>query len=239
MPIKWITLLLVLLPSFGFCQDSIFVPIEPGSPVPESGIHKDGTGTVPVPNSVSVLESGAQGDAMERYVVLQAGLDNVVYAFDEQAAHVKKHTQAFEVSELKKRESRFLNPDQPPQRMTFTEQARYDLLIREPTLCSRLDEAIRQYVSANSLTLDTVVQQLKQQTETMDDAAKQAFAQRLQTALAAARPHKARVESILYQCLYKNKNDLGMPRDYSVEKSMRNWFMIQQPLIDAWIGNVD
>ena len=30
-----------------------------------------------------------------------------------------------------------------------------------------------------------------------------------------------------------------MPRAYSVEKTMRTWFNIQLPLVDAWLGNVD
>jgi hypothetical protein len=215
---KWLIFLSIFWPSVVFGQDSIFVPLDSGE---------------------AMAPAVVPADALARYVALQAGLDTVVYGFDEAASQVHKHTRLFEAAELKNRESRFLNPEQPAQRMTLSEQARYDLLVREPTLCKNLNDAISQYVTQHTAELEGVVQQLMAQTSAMDDVAKNAFAQKLQTALAASSPHKRRAQEILYQCLYKNKGATGLPLDYSVEKTMRNWFMIQQPLIEAWIGHVD
>ena len=70
------------------------------------------------------------------------------------------------------------------------------------------------------------------------DDEKRSISKRLATATAAMANRK-RAQEILYLCIYKLKSETGKPRNYSVERTMRIWYRIQLPILDAWLGNVD
>ena len=114
----------------------------------------------------------------------------------------------------------------------------YAILVQEPTLCAQLDDALSRYIAKNGNALSIAVADLTKKTNAMSEAEKAAEAQKYRVAMAAI-PELRRAQEILYLCLYKYKNDNGVPTAYSVEKTMRKWYVIETPLVDAWIGNVD
>ena len=206
-----------------FAQSAIFVPAD--------GIHAG----EPSPNDAANLKQ----DDIARFVQLQIDLYRVVMTFDARAKQVEKAIRPFEEAELLRMEQQALagkDAEQIPR--TPENAARYSLLVSEPTLCKELDESLRRYIEKNTPALEAVVKSFTAETLDMSDAQKAETAARIRTALQAYTVLR-RAQEILYLCLYRYKNDVGMPRPYSVEKTMRAWFTIQLPLVDAWLGNVD
>lgn len=178
-------------------------------------------------------------DYINHFVQLQIDLYRVVMTFDARAKQVEKAIRPFEEAELQRMEQQALaGKNAEPIPRTPEHAARYSLLVSEPTLCKELDESLKRYIEKNTPALEAVVKTFTAETLKMSENEKAETAARVRDTLQAY-PDLRRAQEILYLCLYRYKNDAGIPRAYSVEKTMRVWFNIQLPLVDAWLGNVD
>ena len=174
-----------------------------------------------------------------RWISLNAGLNQTVMRFDEQARDMERHLSAFERTQLKshldaaRASADGQNPSSP---RTPEEWRAFNAVAREPSMCTQLARALNAYIQAHTNDLSDVITRLAALPADPDSRTAQARA--ISDALDTV-PNQRRTQEILYLCLYKQKNELGQPRPESVEKAMRNWFRIQLPLLDAWLGNVD
>lgn len=174
-----------------------------------------------------------------RWISLNAGLNQTVMRFDEQARDMERHLSAFERTQLKshldaaRASADGQNPSSP---RTPEEWRAFNAVAREPSMCTQLARALNTYIQAHTNDLSDVITRLAALPADPDSRTAQARA--ISDALDTV-PNQRRTQEILYLCLYKQKNELGQPRPESVEKAMRNWFRIQLPLLDAWLGNVD
>lgn len=176
---------------------------------------------------------------VDTWVRLQTGLYDLVFTFDEQAKRMEKYLPAFEKLQLEKRVAAVKNQgNDDHKRPSLEEQIQFDAVAREPTMCALLDQKLKSYILDNRDALDSVVKAIVQMTATMDERAKADFAKRIAVASAAITTRQ-RAQQILYLCVYKLKDETGKPRDYSVERTMREWYRSQLPILDAWLGNVD
>lgn len=217
-----IFLSLLAFPGIATAQSSIFVPAG-GSPADDPALP------APAPPQ----------DHVAQFVQLQTDMYRIVMTFDARAKHVEKAIIPFEAAELQRQEQQALagkNADPIPR--SPENAARYSILVSEPTLCKELDESLRRYIDKNTPELEAVVKSFTAETLKMSETQKAETAARVRETLHAY-PDLRRAQEILYLCLYRYKNDVGQPRPYSVEKTMRAWFNIQLPLVDAWLGNVD
>ena len=192
---------------------------------------------VPIENSAQLQENPVEtGDSLGRIIALNRDLYRLVMTFDAKAKQVERYQPRYERGQLEKREFELTHPDTPFE----SEDAGigYSVLVQEPTLCAQLDEALKRFIAKNGDPLSHAVADLTQKTKEMSEAEKAAEAEKYRVAMAAI-PEVRRAQEILYLCLYKYKNENGIPTAYSVEKTMRNWFVIETPLVDAWLGNVD
>lgn len=216
-------ILALAAPSFAAAQ-SIFVPAD-GSLLGETQQNQP--------------SAPLSKDDIDHFVQLQIDLYRVVMTFDARAKQVEKNIRPFEEAELIRSEQQALaGKNAEPIQRSPENAARYSLLVSEPTLCKELDESLKRYIEKNTPALEAVVKTFTAETLKMSEPQKAETAARVRDTLQAY-PDLRRAQEILYLCLYRYKNDAGMPRAYSVEKTMRNWFNIQLPLVDAWLGNVD
>lgn len=190
---------------------------------------------------VSLPSAGQPSDDAHivRWISLNAGLNQTVMRFDEQARDMERHLSAFERTQLKshldaaRASADGQNPSSP---RTPEEWRAFNAVAREPSMCTQLARALNAYIQAHTNDLSDVITRLAALPADPDSRTAQARA--ISDALDTV-PNQRRTQEILYLCLYKQKNELGQPRPESVEKAMRNWFRIQLPLLDAWLGNVD
>ena len=186
------------------------------------------------------------GDALMGMVNLQRDLYRVVMTFDEQARRVEGMLIWYEQARIQNHEKRMsgLVPQPDPDTVQIdpeTGEPVFDdglIHFKTPLLCSELDESLRRYINKNVDQMEKYAKTLAAEAQKLTDGEKAETAERLRVALAAI-PELRRAEEILYICLYKYKNDAGVPTTYSVEKTLRSWYMAQEKLVDAWIGNVD
>ena len=182
--------------------------------------------------------------ALKTWARLQTGLYDAVIRFDAQAAEMQKYLPAFEKFCLERRAEDVrngLNPDKSnvaPANLPPKIRAAFNAVEREPTMCKNLDDALKAYIAQTEPALSAAVQTLARHAITADDAQKFAIARRLADE-SDAMAHRKRAQEILYLCIYKLKSECGKPRNYAVEKTMRQWYRIQLPVLDAWLGNVD
>lgn len=177
--------------------------------------------------------------ALSEWVSLQAGLYQVVSAFDAQAEAMGRWLRFFERKQMEAHLEKMTGEEKEE---TAAErraiQKAYESVGAEPGLCAGLNEALSAYVNANMEALTRVTEALVQETSGYDEAARAEFASRLRVSLAGMEG-KRRAQEIMWFCLYKDKDELGRPREYSVERTMKAWYRIQEPLITSWIGEVD
>lgn len=224
MRFKWLTLAVSGICCFmgvgARAQESIFVPLE--SVEASSG---DG-------QAVS-----SASDDVEKWVELHSNLYRIVMTFDEQAKQLERVLLKNEEARLNNEQvvmhakARGIEPD---------ENGNYggEMPIIGSSLCQELDASLDRYISKKTPELDVVVQSLTKRTQALSEGDKAEFAKRLNMLIAGI-PALKRSEEILYLCLYKYKNEAGMPTSWAVDKTLRRWYAVQQPLLDAWIGNVD
>ncbi len=229
--IALISLSLAVIPSWASAQDaqeqkaseSILMPFENGINQGEQASNQ--------PEQASTKEG-----ALDEIVRLQTDLYKVVLTFGSQAEIVE--------SEIRKHEEIVIHNHEL--KMTVKPVVLEDgstevpgvLYFRVPTLCSELDESLKRYIAKNSPALESAVQILAEQSKSMSETEKAETAQKIRVALAAI-PNLRRAQEILYICLYRFKNELGYQPPFMVERTMRTWFGMQEPLLDAWLGDVD
>ena len=217
-----IFLSLLSAPGIAAAQSSIFVPA--GSSLADDT-------ALPAPEPAQ--------DYVSQFVQLQTDMYRIVMTFDARAKQVEKNIIPFEEAELQRQEQQALaGKNAAPIPRSPENAARYSILVSEPTLCKELDESLKRYIDKNTPALEAVVKSFTAETLKMSESQKAETAARVRETLHAY-PDLRRAQEILYLCLYRYKNDVGMPRPYSVEKTMRAWFNLQLPLVDAWLGNVD
>ena len=175
-------------------------------------------------------------NSLAKLISLHRDMYRLIMTFDARAKQVERFQPRYERGQMEKREFQLKYPDTPyePEEV----YGGYSVLVQEPTMCAQLDETLKRFIAKNGDALSHAVSDLTKQTKTMSDAEKAVEAEKYRVAMAAI-PEVRRAQEILYLCLYKYKNENGIPTAYSVEKTMRSWFVIETPLIDAWIGNVD
>lgn len=189
-----------------------------------------------VPASNQPEQALPQNNALDEIVKLQTDLYKVVLTFDAQASIVESEIRKHEEIVIHNHELKMtVKPIVLEDGSTEVPGVSY---FRVPTLCSELDESLKRYIAKNSAALENAVQVLAEETKSMSETEKAEMAQKLRVALAAI-PNLRRAEEILYICLYRFKNELGYQPSYMVERTMRTWFTMQEPLLDAWLGDVD
>lgn len=156
---------------------------------------------------------------------------------DEQNRHRDKQERVTTAIE----QHRKLDPKGEQPRQPTTNEPYYTAMFtREPTVCALLNGELEQYITEHETSLKHAVSMLVLQTQKMNEAEKQAYADKLKVCLDPERHPTFRVgKKVLYACIYRTKNIRNVPLTYSVEKTMRRLFTIQEPLLDAWLGNVD
>lgn len=217
---NWISrLALVLTMQIGFAaqaQESIFLPLSG-----DESEHAD----VPA------------DDTLQSWIKLQSDLYKVVLTFDEKAKQLEKHLLLNEQARLHNEEIRF---NAQSSHWKPDENGNYggEQQIYGSMLCSELNESLDRYITKNIPALDDAIQKLTADSAGMNETQKAAFAGRIQVLLASV-PNIRRSQEILYLCLYKYKTESGMSAPWSVEKTLRRWYMVQAPILDIWLGNVD
>ena len=179
----------------------------------------------------------SQPSPLNQLITLQRNLYRIVLTFDERARQVESVSRRFESDYLKSQEYRITQQDSDSaSNYTLTG---YGTLVKEPTMCAELDNALKNYIAKNATDLKAAVTQLVAETQHYTDAQKKETAAVIRTAIHASDTDYRRAQEILYLCLYRYKSMTGVPTRYSVEKTLREWFNIQAPLIDLWLGPVD
>ena len=198
----------------------------------------------PTPGHATAPESGDTAAALKTWIALQNGLYDVVVRFDEQAAAMQKHLPAFEQYVLERTNEAIRAGENVAKisyqvaKMPPKTQLQYNAVAAEPTVCAQLDTALNAYIAHVTPALEATIDTLVRTTANASDDEKRSISKRLATATAAMANRK-RAQEILYLCIYKLKSETGKPRNYSVERTMRIWYRIQLPILDAWLGNVD
>ncbi len=207
--------------TLAFAQESILVPLEKENPSEKS----------------AALNLGTMNDDIGRWLLLQSDLYRVVMTFNEQAKQLERVI-------YKNEEARNVNHEI---QMTAKSEGRApdesgnyggEMPIIGSSLCQELDASLQRFIDKNKAALDEVVHSLVKYSSNLSDTEKDAVSTRMRTTIAAMSDRK-RSQEILYLCLYKYKNESGVPTTWSVEKTLRQWYVIQLPLIDVWLGNVD
>lgn len=177
---------------------------------------------------------------LSRLIALQSELYEIVLSYDPTAKQVEKFLPAFEEGWLQIQQNHAMNPSSDVPLITQAYNLpNASLLLKEPTLCARIDADLKDFVRSHAQEVQHLVKQISADTSKLSDEQKNSLAQSIHTAKAASKTDYRRAQEILYLCLYKYKNDIGASRSYSVEKTLREWFNLQAPLIDLWIGPVD
>ena len=176
------------------------------------------------------------GDSLGKLISLHRDLYRLIVTFDAKAKQVERYQERYERGQLEKREFQLKHPNTPYE--SEDTNVGYSVLVAEPSLCAQIDESLKRFIAKNGDALSHAVSDLTKKTKAMNDAEKAVEAEKYRVAMAAI-PESKRAQEILYLCLYKYKNANGIPTAYSVEKTLRQWFVIETPLVDAWLGNVD
>lgn len=177
-------------------------------------------------------------DTLDLWLALQFGLYDVVSAFDEKARNMQESLYRFENRQIQQHLRKILAPDTQPPKPTPGEIRDFDAVAREPSMCTQLAQSLETYITKNAPKLDAAIQELTTLTQQATDRQKSEIAAHI-SRQTASRKSIRRAQEILYLCLYKQKDELGLPRKFPVEKQMRAWFRIQLPLLDLWLGDID
>ncbi len=190
----------------------------------ESGTHGGGTSA-----SINVLCSSTA-----KLYSIAAQYESEI---DEQNKYRDKQERVtVEIEQHKKIDPKGEHPRQP----TPNEPYYTAMFTREPTICAKLNTELDQFITASEGELRHAVDDLVSQAATMGDAEKQQMAKKLADCTDPDRHPTMRAgKKVLYSCIYRTKNIRNVPLPYSVEKTMRRLYTIQEPLLDAWLGNVD
>lgn len=194
---------------------------------------------VPVQSETTANTQNSQATPLSQLLSLQLNLYRVVLTFDERAKQYENAHDHFETMLLQAKENQLVQNNGHSKQDALYSIPGYSAVVKEPTLCAELDNALKSYIKKHAQDLTVVVTQLTQETQNYSEQQKAATATAIHTALTSSGINVRRAEEIMYLCLYRYKNELGSPRKYSVEKTLREWFTIQTPLIDLWLGPVD
>ena len=125
--------------------------------------------------------------------------------------------------------------------LTFDERASHysGTSSSESSFCSELDNSLKNYVKKNSAEVQSLVTQLVAETKDIAPQQQAEISKSIHIAMTSSGVNRKRAQEILYICLYRFKNEDGTPKNYSVEKTLREWFTLQAPLVDLWLGPVD
>ena len=177
--------------------------------------------------------------ALETLCRLHELLYRLPLQYKTQYASLEKHRKLVELDTIRMEQQKKLDPDveEYPER-TQTERFYSYQFTQEPTLCAQLDQELNVFISLHEAELQTAVDALVAATPAMNEEQRARVAKKLADCTQTnAATEDAR--QILYACIYRTKNIRNVPLAYSVEKTMRRLFKIQEPLFDAWLGNVD
>ena len=180
-----------------------------------------------------------QSDPVMRLIALQNGLYDVVLTYDAAAAQVEKAQPKFEESWLQLQQSHALHPSGIPLSQQVYDLPFAALLLKEPTLCARIDQDLKAFIRAHTAETEQLIKRISTDTANFSDEEKASLAKSIRTARAASHTDQRRAQEILYLCLHRYKNEIGVTKPYSIEKTLREWFNIQAPLVDLWLGPVD
>lgn len=188
------------------------------------------------------MEVTAQGDApMNVLCTTTAQIYALASKYESQIDEQNRHRDKQERVTTAIEQHRKLDPKgEHPREPTTNEPYYTAMFTREPTVCALLNGELEKYITEHEASLKHAVSTLILQTQKMNEAEKQAYADKLKVCLDPDQHPTFRVgKKVLYVCIYRTKNVRNVPLTYSVEKTMRRLFAIQEPLLDAWLGNVD
>ncbi|MGI5830757.1 MAG: hypothetical protein ACOX8U_11425 [Bradymonadia bacterium] len=116
----------------------------------------------------------------------------------------------------------------------------YDALhpVDNEVACRALNNAVLRYIQLKEGEITKVVKLLSLAAAEIDDASKSKWAKQYSDKL-THHPLAVRGQRILYECLHRFKRLDQSPMNFRFDRTMRTYFSLHQPLIDAVLGNVD
>ena len=127
-----------------------------------------------------------------------------------------------------------LDPDGAKKRVKPAEASSFDAL---GSPCAALNKELEGFISQHEAELRRAVSVLTTATASMDEAERADLASKFEDCV--SRFNTKASQKVIYACVYRQTDIRNVPLPYSVEKTLRRLFTIEEPLIDAWLGNVD
>jgi len=182
-------------------------------------------------------ETSSTGQALEFLCKVQAEVYQTAASYSANIAEIDRNRErqervTIEIEQLKK-----VDPEAAKTRIKSNGEAYYDSLIREPSACAKIDQQLTTLISQNEAQIKKSVETLVLNTKNLDEADRADFAAKFADCSAKFKTQQA--QQVIYACVYRQKNTRNVPLSYSVEKTLRKLYTLQEPLLNAWLGNVD
>lgn len=201
-------------------QESIFGQLEP---LPEEGTEALYLGP----------DSTARMQACQTLVDLDVALDNLVLSYEARYKNIERGDLALEEAVLDEAYGRG-GLDVSPQGHVMLDDPANELVF-----CGSLDREIKTFILQHESKLVTAAQNFAGIPALNDESLSIKWVDILSRKRAPNAQRHAKAQEILYYCIARNKTLMGVIKPYSLERSMKKWFELQKPLIDAWLGNTD
>lgn len=194
--------------------------------------------TTPEPVEQAVVSQDA---ALQVLCTTTAKLYALASKYAPQVEEQNKYRERQERVTIEIEQARKIDPaGEKPRQAAPNEDYHAAVFTKEPTVCAELNRALEQFILTNEGAIQTAVKKLVERAASMNENEKQLFASKLAECTNSARhPTMATGQKVLYACIYRTKNIRNVPLSYSVEKTMRRLFGMQESLLDAWLGDVD
>ncbi len=183
------------------------------------------------------VESSETAQALETICKVQAEVYRTAATYSDSIAEIDRHRERQERVTIEIEQQKKVDPEGAKTRMKSNGELYYDSLIREPSACAKLDQQLSTLITQNEAQLKKSVEVLVRNSKNMNDADRADLAAQFRDCTERLKTKEA--QHVLYACVYRQKNTRNVPLSYSVEKTMRKLYMIQEPLLNAWLGNVD
>lgn len=184
--------------------------------------------------AVPVSESLETTQALETLCSTQAALYELIGKYGARISEIDRRRERQERITIEIEQQAKLDPDSAKGRVKTAEEASFDAL---ESPCAALDKELDAFIVQREGELRRAVSVLTAATESLNEADRADFASKF--ADCSERFNTKESQKVIYACVYRQKNIRNVPLSYSVEKTLRRLFAIQEPLINTWLGNVD
>lgn len=200
----------------------ILEPMEPAAPT--------ATESAPAPNADEALKTLCQ---------LHASLYQMPTKYYVQWQSLEKHREAAELDTVRMEQQKKLDPDATDYPGRSSNDRFYSAqFTQEPSMCAQLDAELNKFITQHEAEYKSTVTALIKATNAFTDEQKADFAKRLTACTIPTDANGYRkAHQVLYACIYRIKNIKNVPLSYSVEKTMRRLYVLQEPLLTAWLGS--